>query len=65
MNSEKHNNLFFICENCSHPIIMTLAVEITLLPIVKAIQCHHCEHENTDLEELKAYAQYSRFYANH
>jgi DNA-directed RNA polymerase subunit RPC12/RpoP len=65
MKTEKHNNLFCLCENCSHPIILTLAVEIALLPTAKAIQCPHCHYENTDLEELKTYAQYSRFYANH
>lgn len=64
MKSEKHNNLFIICENCSTPLILSLALEVSLLPKARAIYCRHCHHENADLEELKEYAKQTRNYAN-
>lgn len=59
----KHNNLFVICDNCRHPLILSLEVETKLLPKTQVILCRHCNHENTDLEELKQYAVRSREYA--
>lgn len=58
-----HKDLFFICENCRHPIIMNQEMEIGILPRVHVIQCHRCKHEHTDLHELKEYAKKSRDYA--
>lgn len=60
----EHKNLFVICENCSHPLILSLALEISLLPKTHAIYCRHCQYENTDLEELKEYSKRTRNYAN-
>lgn len=64
MNSEKHNNLFCLCENCSNPIIISKEEEINILPNTNIIQCPSCEHENRDLEGLKMYAEQSRSYAH-
>lgn len=61
----QHNNLFIICENCNHPVILPLAIEISVLPKANAIYCRHCQYENTDLEELKEYAKQTRNYAKH
>lgn len=59
----EHKNLFIICENCCHPIILSLEIETKLLPVAQAIHCRRCKHENTDLEELKHYAVRTREYA--
>ena len=64
MKSEKHNNLFCLCENCSYPIIISKEVEINILPKTNIIQCPCCEYENRDLEGLKMYAKQSRSYAH-
>ena len=64
MKNEKHNNLFCLCENCSHPIIISKQLEISLLPKTRVIQCPYCQYENVDLEGLKDYAKHSREFAS-
>lgn len=62
--NQRHNDLFFLCENCKHPVILSKEMELGVLPEVKSIRCHYCEHENWDLEGLKSYAKQSQNYAN-
>ncbi|MCK1996820.1 hypothetical protein MPH47_06190 [Psychrobacillus psychrodurans] len=61
---KKHKNLFFICENCHHPVIISEVMEIGVLPRSSSIQCGRCEHDHNDLEEFKSYAKRTREYAN-
>lgn len=59
-----HNNLFFLCENCNSPIVVSETFEKAALPNASAIHCQYCEYANTNLEGLKQYAEQSRSYAN-
>ena len=59
----QHNNLFFTCDNCNHPIILSREMELGVLDRTRAITCEWCEFENTDLKEFKEYAKQSRNYS--
>lgn len=60
----KHNNLFFLCENCNSPVVISESLEKSALPKATAIHCEYCKHANTDLEGLKEYAKHSRELSN-
>lgn len=61
----KHNNLFFLCENCAHPVILSEEQERGVLPTTNAIGCDRCEYEHRNIKELKEYAKYTRNYAKY
>lgn len=59
----EHKDLFFICENCAHPVIISLVMEIGVLPRCGSIQCGRCNHNHYELEKFKSYAKWSREYS--
>lgn len=61
----KYKSLFFICENCCHPVILSEEQERGVLATISAIICDRCEYEHRNLKGLKEYAKYTRNYAGH
>ncbi|MCZ8541984.1 hypothetical protein [Psychrobacillus psychrodurans] len=59
-----YNNLFFMCENCNSPVVISESLEKSVLQKSTAIHCQYCDYANLDLEALKEYAKLTRDYAS-
>lgn len=60
---DRHKDLFFLCDNCANPVILSQEMQQGVLQKARFIRCHYCEYENWDIEKLKQYSKWIREYA--